>query len=94
VAVSPGVTFGRFGGYQAPRAAILNGITPAPDNRQTSIDVEPKGESHDRGASVKLDWQFGRYRLTSISAVTTYRLDDLQDTDGTAFNWGPGGAQV
>lgn len=94
VAVSPGVTFGRFGGYQAPRAAILNGITPAPGNRQTSIDVEPQGESQDRGASVKLDWQFGRYRLTSISALTTYRLDDLQDTDGTAFNWGPGGAQV
>ena len=93
-AVSPGVTFGRFGGFAAPQSAILNGIEPSPDNRRISADVDPKGDATDYGASVKAEWRLGEHLLTSITALDRYKLRDLQDTDGTSFNWGPGGANV
>lgn len=93
-AVSPGVSFGRFAGVRVPQGAILDRIVPGPDNRLISADVEPRGDATETGASVKVEWRFGGYSLAAISGFAAYALDDLQDTDGTAFNWGPGGANI
>ncbi len=93
-ALSPGVTFGRFQGFSAPQAAVLAGTTPGLDNRRISADVEPRGDTVDRGGSVKLERALGRFSLLSITALNSYDLRDDQDTDGTSFNWGPGGAGI
>ncbi|BEV00456.1 TonB-dependent receptor [Novosphingobium olei] len=93
-AVSPGVSFGNFARVRVPQGVILGNIVPGPDNRTISADVDPRGDATESGASVKMDWRLGKYALTAISGFATYALDDLQDTDGTAFNWGPGGAGV
>jgi iron complex outermembrane receptor protein len=92
--VSPNVTFGRFGGFSAPQGAILNGIQPGPDNRFISADVDPRGNATDYGAGIKVEHRLGDHLLTSITGLDRYKLRDLQDTDGTSFNWGPGGANV
>lgn len=94
--VSPGVTFGTFGetSYSAPQSAILNGIVPGPNNRRISADVNPKGNAVDYGAGLKIERHIGDYTLTSITGYDHYYLHDLQDTEGTSFNWGPGGAGV
>ncbi|WP_206240395.1 TonB-dependent receptor [Novosphingobium terrae] len=94
LAVSPGVTFGTFGGKGAPQSAILNGITPGPNNRLISADVNPRGRANEAGASLKAEWVRGHYTLTSITGYGDYSLRDLQDTDGTSFDWGPNGAAV
>lgn len=92
--VSPGVTFGRFQGYRANQAAVLNGITPGSDNRLISADVDPRGDAVDYGGSVKAERRIGDFSLLSITAFDRYHLEDRQDTDGSAFNWGPGGAAI
>jgi len=92
--LSPGVTYGRFQGVLAPQAAVLNGITPSADNRLISADVEPRGDALDRGSSVRIERHIGRFSLLSITAYDRYDLHDNQDTDGTSFNWGPGGAGI
>ncbi len=93
-ALSPGVRFGTFGGVRVPQSAILNGITPGADNRRISADIDPQGDATENGASLKAEWTRAGYTLTAISGLADYRLDDLQDTDGTAFDWGPDGANV
>jgi iron complex outermembrane receptor protein len=95
-AVSPGVTFGKFGPakFQAPQAAILNGIVPNSNNRLISADVNPKGNATDGGAGFKVERKLGDFLLSSITGYDKYYLHDDQDTDGTSFNWGPGGANV
>lgn len=93
-AVSPGVTFGRFQGFSAPQAAVLGGITPGPDNREISADVEPRGDALDRGGSIRVERRIGELSLVSISAYNRYSLRDNQDTDGVSFDWGPAGAAV
>ena len=92
--LSPGVTFGRFQGYSAPQSAVLNGISPGANNRQIAADVEPRGDAVDYGGSFRIERHIGEYSLLSITAFDRYRLDDLQDTEGSAFNWGPGGAGI
>ncbi|MFZ1988747.1 MAG: TonB-dependent receptor [Alphaproteobacteria bacterium] len=93
-AVSPGVTFGKFGGFAASQAAILNGISPNPRNRLISADVDPRGDAVDLGSGLKVERRLGGYTLLSITGYNQYDLHDNQDTDGTSFNWGPGGANV
>jgi iron complex outermembrane receptor protein len=92
--VSPGVTFGRFQGYAAPQAAVLDGITPNANNRQISADIEPRGDAVDYGGSIKIERDIGEFSLLSITAYDRYRLNDNQDTDGSSFNWGAGGAGI
>lgn len=92
--VSPGVTFGRFQGYSAPQATVLNGITPHSNNRKISADIEPRGDAVDYGGSIKVERRIGKFSLLSITAYDRYRLYDTQDTEGSAFNWGPGGADI
>ncbi|WDF72545.1 TonB-dependent receptor [Novosphingobium sp. KACC 22771] len=93
-ALSPDVTFGTFGGKRIAQTAILNGITPGPDNRLISADINPRGRASEAGGSLKAEWIAGAYTLTSITGYADYSLQDLQDTDGTAFDWGPNGAAV
>lgn len=92
--VSPGVTFGRFRGYSAPQSFILDGLVPGPDNRLVSADMDPQGDATDRGGSLTFDHRLGAATLAWITGVGRYDLDDRQDTDGTSFNWGPGGAGI
>lgn len=92
--LSPGVSFGRFQGYSAPQVAVLAGIVPGRDNRRIAADVDPRADATDRGASLKLEHQAGGFSLAWITGINRYDLEDLQDTDGSAFNWGPGGAAL
>ena len=94
--VSPGVTFGKFGSksYQAAQVAVLNGTVPGPENHQVSEDVDPRGDATDMGIDQKAEYRFDGFLLSVISSYDRYDLHDLQDTDMTAFNWGPGGANV
>lgn len=93
-AVTPGVTFGNFGGIRVPQSTILNGIVPGNDNRSISADIDPQGNANESGGSVRVEWTKDAYIVTSISSLAHYSLHDLQDTDGTSFDWGPAGAGV
>jgi len=94
--VSPGVSFGKFGPtkYSAPYATALGGVTPGPENRDISAAVDPRGNATDSGTGLKIEHQMGGFTLASISSFDHYDLHDLQDTDGTAINFGPGGGNV
>jgi len=91
--VPGGLTFGKFGGtaYAASQANILDGITPGPNNRNVAEDINPEGNSVDDGAGFKIEHDMGGFTLMSISSYDRYELHDDQDTDATAYNWGPGG---
>jgi iron complex outermembrane receptor protein len=93
-ALSPGVTFGRFRGYQAAQAAVLGSVAPGQDNRRISADLDPRADAVDRGGSLKVERRLGDLTLLSVSAFNRYDLQDTQDTDGSSFNWGPGGAAI
>jgi iron complex outermembrane receptor protein len=91
--VPGGLTYGKFTSstFAASQANILNGIVPGPHNRQISEDVNPAGNAVDDGAGFKIEHRLGDYTLLSITSYDTYFLHDLQDTDLTSYNWGPGG---
>ncbi|HEY2752980.1 TonB-dependent receptor [Phenylobacterium sp.] len=88
-----GLTYGKFGGlkFAAPQALILNGMIPSSSNRQISQDVNPVGNSVDVGSGLKIEHDMGGFSLLSITSYDQYRLHDVQDTDLTSYNWGPGG---
>lgn len=86
-ALSPGVSFGSFGGVSVPQQAILGGIVPGPDNRRIRADIDPQGNASEGGGSLRAQWQRGPYTLTAITGYARYTLHDLQDTDNTAFDW-------
>jgi iron complex outermembrane receptor protein len=92
-AVPGGLTYGKFGGtkYAATQAAILNGVIPGPNNYNTSQDVNPIGDAVDYGSGFKIQHEMGDFTLLSITAYDRYVLHDLQDTDTTSYNFGPGG---
>ena len=91
--VPGGLTFGKFGGtaFAASQANILDGIAPGPNNRHVAEDVNPEGNSVDAGTGFKIEHDMGGFTLLSISSYDRYVLHDDQDTDATAYNWGPGG---
>jgi iron complex outermembrane receptor protein len=92
-AVPGGLTYGKFTSakFAVPQALILNGIVPSSDNRQVSEDVNPEGNSTDGGAGFKIEHDIGDFTLLSVTSYDKYELHDDQDTDLTAYNWGPGG---
>ncbi len=91
--VPGGLTYGKFGGAaHAPnQTVVLNGLVPGPNNYQISQDVDPVGNAVDVGSGFKIDHQMGDFDLLSITGYDHYKLHDLQDTDLTSYNWGPGG---
>lgn len=91
--VPGGLTFGKFTSatYAASQANVLNGMVPSHQNRQVSEDVNPEGNAVDDGAGFKIERRMNGFTLLSISSYDRYVLHDLQDTDQTAYNWGPGG---
>ncbi|HLZ77232.1 TonB-dependent receptor [Phenylobacterium sp.] len=91
--VDGGLTYGKFNAakFAAPQALILNGIVPGPDNRQVSEDVNPEGNAVDYGSGFKIEHSLGGFDLLSVTSYDRYDLHDDQDTDLTAYNWGPGG---
>jgi iron complex outermembrane receptor protein len=91
--VDGGLTYGKFNAtkFAATQAAILNGIVPGSNNRQVSADINPEGNAVDYGSGFKIEHSLGDFTLLSVSSYDRYDLHDLQDTDLTAYNWGPGG---
>jgi iron complex outermembrane receptor protein len=91
--VPGGLTYGKFGGaaHAPTQAQILNGIVPSSHNRLTSQDVNPEGNAIDDGGGLKIEHRMGGFNLLSITAYDRYELHDVQDTDTTSYNWGPGG---
>ena len=91
--VPGGLTYGKFTSakFAVPQALILNGIVPSSNNRQVSEDVNPEGNSTDAGAGFKIEHQIGDFSLLSVTSYDRYVLHDDQDTDLTAYNWGPHG---
>lgn len=82
--VSPHATLGRD---EIPRAAVLRGIVPGPDNHLARFDVGARGNAEDKGVNVRAVGAVGSWRLTSITAVDRYYLYDRQDTDGTDLDY-------
>lgn len=88
------VSFGRFQGYSANQVAVLAGVIPNPENRHISADIDPQADARDRGTTLRIERAWGARSVAWITGVNRYDLDDLQDTDGTSFDWGPDGAGV
>jgi iron complex outermembrane receptor protein len=82
----PSLTGGFFGNPSLQVSQIFRGITVDGNNSDVRLDVEPEASIKDRGASLKLDWEFGDYTLTSISAASHYQLADFTDFDNTDLN--------
>jgi iron complex outermembrane receptor protein len=83
--VSPGVTFSKAG---IPQSAILQGITPGPNNTLTRMDVDAKGNSVDFGTGLRIRHDLGGgFTFLSITSYDRYFLHDLQDTDSSAFDF-------
>jgi iron complex outermembrane receptor protein len=82
--VSPGVTFAKA---KIPSSVILAGITPGPDNQAARLDTPARGDGRDYGSGLKIERQLGSLSLALISSYDHYDLTDLQDTDGSDFNF-------
>ena len=82
--VSPGVTFGK---NKISQSVILAGITPAPDNRLTRMDVPSRGDAFDYGGGLKIVRRLAGFSLASITSYDRYTLHDLQDTDSSDFDF-------
>src|SRR5581483_7455745 len=82
--VSPGVTFAKA---NIPQSVILKGITPSPDNQNARYDVLARGDGRDYGSGLKIERQLGSLSLALISSYDHYDLHDMQDTDGSDFNF-------
>lgn len=89
--ISPGVTFSKS---NLPASLVLQGITPSPNNIWLRNDVDPKGNAYEIGSGLKITHELANgLTLASISSYDHYTLHNLQDTDGTAFDYStlPGG---
>ena len=84
--LSPGVTFGKTK-VPIPQSVILNGITPGPDNRTARLDSAARGDGRDYGSGLKVERELGSLNLAFISSYDHYDLTDLQDTDGSDFDF-------
>ena len=83
--ISPGVTFSKS---SLPLSLILQGITPSPTNTWLRNDVDPKGDAYDIGSGLKIVRQFDNgLSIASISSYDHYTLHDMQDTDGTSYDF-------
>jgi iron complex outermembrane receptor protein len=82
--VSPGVTFGK---NNIPQSVILRGITPSPENTNSRMDVDARGNSVDYGAGLRIVHHLGELQLASITSYDRYELHDLQDTDSSDFDF-------
>jgi len=72
-----------------PASTVLAGITPGPGNINIRSDSPIGGVSHTSTTGFKANYQFPQesglagYALASISAYSTYHMDDYNDGDGT-----------
>lgn len=82
--VSPNATASRS---EIPRATVLRGIVPGPDNHLARYDVSARGNAEDKGVNLRAVGAVGSWRLTSITALDRYYLYDRQDTDGSDFDY-------
>jgi iron complex outermembrane receptor protein len=82
--VSPGVTFAKA---KIPVSTVLAGITPSPDNHTARLDTAARGDGRDYGSGLKIERELGSLSLAFISSYDHYDLTDLQDTDGSDFNF-------
>lgn len=84
--LSPGATFSKL---RLPQSVVLDGVVPGPDNRQAIYDTTAVGDSRDTGGGVTIVHPVGDVTLTSVTSYDRYTLDNIQDTDDTAFNFAP-----
>lgn len=84
--LSPGVTFSKLA---LPQSTVLYGVVPGPDNRDAIQDTTAVGDSRDTGTGVTVVHPMGAITLTSVTSYDRYTLDNIQDTDDTAFNFAP-----
>lgn len=84
--LSPGATFSKLG---LPQSVVLDGVVPGPDNRSAIFDTTAVGNSRDIGTGVTIVHPLGDVTLTSVTSYDRYTLDNIQDTDDTAFNFAP-----
>jgi len=82
--VSPGVTFGK---NNISQSVILQGITPGRDSVDLRSDVGARGDALDYGSGLKIVHDMDTFSLALISSYDHYELHDLQDTDGSDFNF-------
>jgi iron complex outermembrane receptor protein len=82
--ISPGVTFGK---NNIPQSVILNGITVGANNTDLRNDTDARGDGLDYGSGLKMVHDMGGTSLALISSYDHYTLHDLQDTDGSDFNF-------
>ncbi|MFT4090083.1 MAG: TonB-dependent receptor [Asticcacaulis sp.] len=63
-------------------SVFLEGIEPSLTNRRLRQDTTALANIDDRGVSVKVEHDFADgYKLTSISSLTAFRMDDRIDSD-------------
>lgn len=72
-----------------PQSQVLAGITPGKDNLAIRLDDRVRSDTEDRGASLRVAYDFADLTLLSITSFTKFDLDDSQDLDGTAANFNP-----
>lgn len=62
------------------------GITASPENLQTNISGGAFSRSENSGTSLEVNWRFGGFTLTSLSAWREWQLRENADSDSTPVN--------
>jgi iron complex outermembrane receptor protein len=65
-----------------PQSMVLPGIKPGKSNDKLSIDNEPTSSTTDWGSSLQINYAFGDYTLSSITAYRDWYLNRSADVDG------------
>ncbi len=84
VQLDPGALLFGKAGYTP--AVAIPGITPGANNKTVNLDVPPRANAEDYGATAHLAYDFGHNTLLSITGVNKYTLHDLTDWDTTAVD--------
>ena len=66
-------------------ASALSPVRASSDNRKINTNTRTHVEDVNKGLSGQLDWQFGDYTLTSITAYDYIRQQSLTDADYTPY---------
>lgn len=62
------------------------GIVASPENLQTNISGGAFSRSENSGTSLEMNWRFGGFTLTSLTALREWQLRENADSDSTPVN--------
>ena len=67
--------------------AAVSPVVPSPENRQINSNMQTRVSDTNQGVSAQVDYSFGGYQLTSITAHRTWKNTQFQDQDrlGTVY---------